>query len=349
MPRRLVVFALALAGLLLNSGFTYRVPEDHSRIQDAIDRASSSAVDTVLLSPGTYSERLVINGKALVLRGRDGADVTTIQADYDGNVVNVNRVGRNCIIEDLTLTRGGANHPDSVGAAIYLNSQASPTIQRCRLVDNRARQAGGIAAYVHCEPLVRDCWISENLGGAVGFELGPADMGNTWAEVENTVIVNNTGFGITVLKGARAWVRNCTIANNRGDAIRSEQIGRTRVFNCVLAHNGGAGIVRYDGTACYTLGCNDVYANAMGNYLGINPSDPCFNGRGSGDVSVEPCFQNAAAGNFHLQQNSPLCVLRGPGMCGVIGAYADPCSPMPGTCVVTIDPRTWGSLKAMYR
>jgi hypothetical protein len=347
MSRRLVVFALLLAGIGATTGATFLVPEQHARIQDAIDLASSA--DTVLVGAGTYRERLSIRLKAVVLRSRDGADVTTIQGDHNGNVVTVNEVGRNCIIEGFTITGGGANHPDSVGAAIYLNQYASPTIQRCRLTGNRARQGGGVAGFFFCEPLVRECWISENLGGAVAFELGSADMGTTWAEVENCVIVNNTGFGVFSLRGARTWVRNCTIAFNVGDAIRSQEISRMRVFNCVLAHNGGAGVIRYDATACYTLGCNDVYNNNDGNYLGASPGDPCFGGRGSGDVSVEPCFQNAAADNYHLQMNSPLCALRGTGSCGVLGAYDDPCSPNPGQCVVTVEPASWGAVKSLYR
>jgi hypothetical protein len=196
---------------------------------------------------------------------------------------------------------------------------------------------------------VRDCWIVDNGGGGVVLELGPGDMGTTWAEIENTVIADNGGYGLSALKGARAWLRNCTIALNASDGIRGEQQARVRVFNSIIAFNSGAGVKRYDGSACYALGCNDVFGNTMGNYVGANPGDPCFSGRGNGDVTVEPCFQNAAADNFHLQRNSPLCALRGGGSCGVLGAYPDPCSPTPGSCVVTIAPATWGTVKTLFR
>lgn len=348
MSRRLVVSAFLLACPVTSEGFTYRVPQDHASIQAAIDLASPSAVDTILVGAGTYNERVTIRNKALVLRGQS-ADATTIHGEFKGNVLTVNGVGRNCIIEDLTITGGASSHPDSVGAAVYLNSYASPTIQRCRLVNNLARTGGGLSAYVFCEPLIRDCWISGNEGGAMVFELSNADMGTSWAEIENTVIVDNRGFGVSVLKGARAWLRNCTIAFNDADAVRTEQQGRVRIYNSIIANNDGGGVIRYDGTACFTLSCNDVFGNIQGNYLGANPSDPCFSGRGTGDVSVDPCFQDAANDNYHLQPTSPLCALRGGGACGVLGAYDDPCVGPPGTCVTAIEPATWGRMKTLYR
>ena len=87
----------------------------------------------------------------------------------------------------------------------------------------------------------------------------------------------------------------------------------------------------------------------MGNYVGSNPGDACFSGRGSGDVSIDPCYQNVAAANFHLQIHSPLCELRNPDSCGVLGAYTDPCAPGTSPCVVHVEQATWGGVKTLYR
>src|SRR5688572_14722066 len=54
----------------------------HNSIQSAIDAARDG--DIVEVCPGTYNERLVISGKAITLRSRDGADVTTIDAQWLG-------------------------------------------------------------------------------------------------------------------------------------------------------------------------------------------------------------------------------------------------------------------------
>ena len=348
MTRRLPVAALLLAWPAVGLGLTFHVPGQQPSIQAAINLASPSIPDTVLVAGGVYNERLKILSKAVVLKGQ-GADLTTIDGRFGGNVVTVTAVGRNCIIEDLTVTGGDANGPDSVGAAIYLNNFASPTIQRCHLTGNRARAGGGINAYVMCQPLVRDCRIDANAGGAVVFELGDADQGHTYAVVENCVIVNNQGFGCYVLKGARVTWRNCTIAFNASDGLRSDQIARVRVFNSIITNNQGAGITRLDNTVCFTLACNDVYSNVGGNYVGANPGDACFSGRGSGDVSIDPCYQNVATGNFHLQLHSPLCALRSPDSCGVLGAYTDPCAPGNSPCIVHVEQRTWGGVKTLYR
>ena len=348
MSRRFVVLALVLAWPAAVLGVTFRVPQDHALIQAAIDLASTTRPDTILVSAGTYFERLSIRGKPLVLRGA-GQDVTTLDGQFGGNVVTLNRVQRNTIIEDLTITGGDATDPDSVGAAIYLNQYASPTIQRCRLIGNRARAGGGLNAYVQCLPLIRDCSISDNEGGACVFELGDADNGSTWAEVQNTVISRNAGVGVYVLKGARVIFQNCTIAFNASDGVRSDQIGRVKVLKSIVTHNQGAGIARLDNTVCLTLACNDVFGNTQGNYLGAIPGDPCFPGRGNGDVTIDPCYQNAAASNFHLQRTSPLCALRGPDSCGVLGAFEDPCGPGSSPCVVRVEASTWSTVKSRYR
>lgn len=348
MSRRLVVLAAVLAWPAAVWGATFRVPQDHTSIQAAIDAASTTHPDTILVSAGTFVERLSIRNKPVTLKGA-GVDATVLDGQFTGNVITLNRVERNTIIEDMTITGGDATHPDSVGAAIYLNQYASPTIQRCKLAGNRARAGGGLNAYVQCLPLIVDCSISDNDGGACVFELGDADNGTTWAEVRNTVISRNAGVGVYVLKGARVIFENCTIVFNASDGVRSDQIGRVRVLKSIITNNQGAGIARLDNTVCFTLACNDVFANTLGNYLGAVPGDQCFPGRGNGDVSIDPCFQNAASGNFHLQQTSPLCALRTPDSCGVLGAYEDPCGSGGAPCVVRVEASTWGSMKNRYR
>jgi nitrous oxidase accessory protein NosD len=346
MTRLVVGVAVGLLVPALALGATHRVPEDFATIRAAIGSASASQIDTVLVGPGTWSERIYIR-KNLVLRGRDGAAVTTLDGQLGGNVVTMNNVSRACIIEDLTITGGASTGPDSVGAAIYLNTNASPTVQRCRLVGNQARTGGGLDAYVFCQPLLKDCWIADNEGGAVVFELDNF-MSTTWAEMTNCVVVNNQGFAVYALKSARVWIRNCTFAYNAGDGVRTDQSARVRVWNSIITHNGGAGIKRDDNTVCFTLQCNDVFQNTGGNYFGANPQDPCFTGRGSGDVTLDPSYQNVEAENFHLQSTSPLCILDQPGSCGQLGAYDDPCSGGSGPCVVRVEPTTWTAMKRLY-
>ncbi len=349
MARRFFAFAIACVAPVAATALTIHVPGQSTTIQSAILQASSSQVDTVLVAPGTYRERPYIINKNVVLRGSGGAAVTTLDGGLAGNVLTVSFVTRACIIEDLTITGGEQTTRDSVGAGIYIN-QASPTVRRCRLVENRGRAGGGIAAYVYSEPLIEQCWVAYNAGGGIYLETGPADMGSTFAEIKDTAIVRNQGTAVYVFRGARARLRNCTIAYNASDGLRTDQNGRVVISNCIISHNAGAGIYRYDPTACIRpLSCNNVYGNPNGNYRGTSPGDACFPGRGSGDVSFDPCYQNAELDNFHLQLNSPLCLLRQPGACGLLGAFDDPCSGGSGSCVVEVENSTWGQVKQHYR
>jgi hypothetical protein len=348
MSRLLVVFTLGLVLPSAAMALTIRVPDDASTIQEAIGATSPTRVDTILVAAGHYNERVFIN-RAMVLRSRSGAEVTTLDGGETGNVITVRGVDRTCIIEDLTISGGQASHPDSVGAGIYLNQNASPTIQRCRLVENHSRAGGGLAAYVDCSPLIRDCWIANNDGGGVILELGPGPRGGVPTEIYNTVIARNSGYGVYVLKGAHALLRNCTVAYNTGDGLRADQQAVVTMEKCIVSRNLAAGVIRTDNTVCFSLSCNDVFGNPGGQWVNTNPVDSCFPGRGSGDVSIEACFQNADLDNFHLQRNSPLCSLRRPGSCGVLGAYEDPCSGLGGSCVVAIEPSSWAGVKILYR
>ena len=348
MTRRFFAFAIVCVVPLAASGLTIHVPDQATTIQSAIHQASPSEIDTVQVAAGTYHERPYIIGKNVVLRG-SGADVTTLDGDLGGNVRTISFVSRACIVEDFTITGGEQATGDSVGAGIYIN-QASPTVRRCRLIGNLGRAGGGLAVYVYSEPKIESCWVAYNNGGGIYVETGPIDMGTSYAEIIDTAIVRNGGIGVNVFRGARARLTNCTIAYNAADGLRTDQYGRVAMSNCIIAFNGGAGINRYDPTACLRpLTCNNVYGNPAGNYRGISPGDACFPGRGSGDVSFDPCFQNVSLDNFHLQLNSPLCLLQQPGACGRLGAYSDPCASGSGSCVVFVEASTWGLVKQRYR
>src|SRR5437899_4780514 len=59
---------------------TLLVPAQFSTIQAALDNASTLAVDTVLVSPGTYIEAVNFKGKNARLVSANGPSVTFIEA-----------------------------------------------------------------------------------------------------------------------------------------------------------------------------------------------------------------------------------------------------------------------------
>ena len=358
MSRRWLAGALLLLAPATAGGRTLHVPSEYPTARRAAFEASEG--DTVQLAAGTFVDRFTIGGplhgnKNIVLRGM-GRGITVLDGSLAaGNVVTLIGCGRGMIIEDMTITGGTFNRvaAESTGAAVYVNS-GDPTIQRCNLVENHGNAAGGVDVYFFSRPLIKDCLIAYNTGGGILIETDTGSPGPA-AEVRNNTIVRNTGGGISIIKGARALVENCTIAYNTADGISSEITQGTGTAKCyitvrrnIISHNGGGGIVQeLTLGACYTLECNDVWGNAgvtggvPGNYQGYSSGDPCFTGRGAGDVSFDPLYQDAANDNFLLSTASPLYQLCDPQSCGALGADTD--------CANPVESMTWGQVKALFR
>ncbi len=354
MSRRFVVGVLLVVWGASAGARTLRVPADYPTIRNAAFEAGDG--DTVLVGPGTYRDRLTIWQKNIVLRGEMGADATVIDGSVGiGNVITLVRNTRSMILEDLTITGGSFNpaSPECTGAAVYIN-HGDATVQRCKMIQNQGSAVGGVDVYFFSRPLIRDCFIARNKGGGIIIETDTGEPGPA-AELYNNTVVHNTGYGIGVIKGARAIIENNTVAYNTGDGIRSEiTLGSgdgkcfVTVRNSIVTHNAGGGIVRRETLgACYTLECNDVWGNAgvqggvIGNYQGYSTGDGCFGGRGAGDVSFDPVYRNAAGDDFRLAPESPLFTLCVPGSCGVLGAGNE--------CTNAVEAKTWSAVKLLYR
>jgi len=342
MTRLWVVLAVMCLAATSAAAKTIRVPDDFPRITTAVNAAASG--DTVLVGPGTYHERFTIMFKNIVLRGEMGAESTIIDGSVGvGNVITVHGNTSAMIIEDLTITGGNFNTaaPESVGTAVYIN-QGSPIIQRCRLTGNDSNAGGGISAYFFSRPTIRDCWIAYNHGGGIWIETDNGLSGPPAAHVENTSIVRNAGYGISCIKGGKVDIANCTIAYNAGDGVRAEQAdARISVTRTIITNNDGGGIRRRDAQVCFVLSCNNVFGNLLGEWVGTNPRDPCFTGRGDGSVQIDPKYKAPMLDDFTLDETSPLYQLCA-GACGVLGANNE----CPTTAVA---PATWSTIKGMYR
>jgi parallel beta-helix repeat protein len=103
------------------------VPEDFTKIQDAINHASPGA--TILIANGTYHEFLTIN-KPLTLLGQ-GSDVTIIDGNGAGYTISI--TADNVTIEDLTVTNTGTGpyisgvHADQCNGVIINDTEIAKT------------------------------------------------------------------------------------------------------------------------------------------------------------------------------------------------------------------------------
>jgi hypothetical protein len=132
------------------------VPADHATIQAAINASVDG--DTVIVAPGTYSELVRLNGKAITLRSESGAGKTIIDGGALGTTMKfVNGETSATVLEGFTIRNGRA----AVGGGMYINS-ASPTIRDCVIASNVALDRGGGVAAVNARPTFTNCEINSN-------------------------------------------------------------------------------------------------------------------------------------------------------------------------------------------
>lgn len=219
LTHHLVILTTLLVGVAASAS-TILVPEDALSIQHAIDLAKPG--DVVEIGPGRYLEQIDLRGKSILLRGRDGAAKTIIDAANRNESVVwcVAAEGPGTVLEGLTLTGGtghiGIHGSDTAIGGGLLALGASPTIrdcifkanavnrngggaycgkgsdvrfERCQFVENTAEKGAGVLA-VASRPVFIDC----------AFKLNRADY---------------SGGGVFAAKGSAPVFRGCTFEKNR--------------------------------------------------------------------------------------------------------------------------------------
>ena len=83
-----------------------RIPSDYITIQEGINAASNG--DTVLVAAGTYTERVLIDGKNISLISENGRDSTIIDAldRVNWRPLTVLNITDSIKIQGFTLTNG---------------------------------------------------------------------------------------------------------------------------------------------------------------------------------------------------------------------------------------------------
>ena len=197
----------------------------------------------------------------------------------------------NCVISNNSAASGGglaygiANHTLIVSnrASTYGGGAYYGTLNDCNLYGNTGVSQGG-GAYAGT---LNFCSVSNNSAGSGGGAYGSSSC--------NCLVVGNraaTGGGIY-----QAWTTNCTVvanyATNTGGGIYGD--GGLMTYNSIIYYNMAPNISSNSGAAKFNYCCTRPYY-----------------GSDSPDVGTtnEPLFVNRAAGDFHLQSNSP-CINAG--------------------------------------
>ena len=241
-------------------------------IQTAVDAAEGG--ETVFVTNGTYVSAAEITvSKALTIESVNGPAVTIVDGQGAHRCFNLG--GSACILYGLTIQNGNAGSgPDDYGGGVYC-SDNMPIITHCTLTGNSADTGGGCfyGTLTHCT-------LSGN--SAQGFGGGSADGTLTHC----TLSGNSADYGGGGSSGG--ILTCCTLSGNSvayGDGSGGSIWGTLK--NCILwensANNRDASVYSCTITySCWPEGTN-----------------------GTGNISTDPCFVDAASGNFHLATNSP--------------------------------------------
>lgn len=178
------------------------------------------------------------------------------------------------------------------------------------LARNRVTDAGGVG--------ISGGWPFTARGNRVDDSGGDGIVLNDASTVDSNVVVDAGGRGLVMLdvNSDGGALRNNTVyrSGSHGLSVTGGSGGTTTIERNISSANLGAGL-SWSGTGARTLGCNDWHANSGGTTVGTVA--------GASDVSLNPLFCNAPAGDVSLSSVSPVLDLLG---CGRLGALGQGCS-----------------------
>ncbi|MCW5757891.1 MAG: hypothetical protein KIT54_11700 [Phycisphaeraceae bacterium] len=235
---------------------TIRVPQDVPTIAQAIERAEDG--DTVLVAPGRYSEVLFIRGKAITLRGEDGASETIIDAQSSGVPLTIHG---DPVIEGFTLT-GGTRLVDSEDGGGLLVLGGMPIVRDSIIAGNTGLLGGGVRV-VGAGLILEGVIISENnafFGGGIYGELSDITLRDVRIESHN---VRSDG-GAFNIRGGSLTVNGLTMEGNIAGGLGGAGyiIHANLDARGIVALNNGEAEVQPGGTILYnTLGGGGLYTS----------------------------------------------------------------------------------------
>lgn len=204
------------------------------------------------------------------------------------------------------------NRAGSTAGGIWLHSSTANSVSNCVIIGNSATTYGGgiLMGSVSYNNRVSGCRISHNRAGGGGGGIYITNSG----QVINSLICNNTNTSVTangggILMGRSAvnltlnyGVINCMIVDNysanEGGGVATLDVSNY-VANCVIANNRAAGTY----PDIYNTGDN---SNSFWYCCATN----VFFTPNQHNMTDDPRFVNASAGNWRLANNSP-CINTG--------------------------------------
>jgi hypothetical protein len=255
----------------------------------------------------------------------------TIVGNRGANLAGGIGFGQRMVPDIIDNYIAGNEARDGDGGGIYYRSFDNGAVIRGNLVvNNRAGDHGGgiYVALVNAPPPSLQVEISWNL---VANNIAPGSS-----------VTGISGGGIHLIE-TDAWVHHNTIVCNEGGSTSStlgggigvERLGSPLIEKNIIAFTAQGGGINCVGGATPIIRNNLAWQNVGGDGVGDCPTW----WQSDGNVVADPYFCNPESSDYSLAQNSP--ALTHPA--GPLGAFH-----LPGCGPVSVEPITWGRIKAMY-
>ncbi len=296
---------IAMIGVTFSAtAATIQVPQNQPTITAGVVAAQNG--DTVVVSPGTYNEQNIPISKAITISSVGSATNTILDLQHNGRgFLITNASATPVIISGLTIEN--AQIPYYSGGGAFLIATGKCVISGC-IIQGTSGDAGYSGGPVDNwatnidDVMVIGCTLSNNFAAN--------GCGITGCAVCGCLICNNSaGNNPMALAGCNAT--NCTVYGNTGGFLPNPwtaggMAGGT-ADNCIFWANSGYSGQQIDHTSTATL----TYSIIQGGFIG------------TGNLSSDPLFVDAANGDFHLQANSPAIHAGDPEIFNADGSRSD--------------------------
>ena len=272
------------------------VPTNAATIQDAVDMALNG--DTIMVEPGTYAERIQLNGRSIVLTSSDGPEITTITTSQ-----NTAAIFADSRVAEGYVTISGFTFSGCKAGAIWQDHD-SVIIENNIFADNfsggSSYQGAAIRFYWPDSSIVRNNVFHGNVteitnGGTISV------LNNSRYEISGNVFYNNTGRTDIVVNGGIlsniGRINNNTICAGDDYGIEINNTSVKLINNIVCS----ADEIGVKVTSLFGDIVDDSYNCFYDNIIDIN------NDYDSSNVFENPMFIDPVGYDYSLQEGSP-CV-----------------------------------------
>lgn len=271
---------------------TGTVVDPYTSIAFALLQASTVSGDTVLVSPGTYSENVTFLGRGVSVISTNGAAVTTINAGGAGSVVSfLSTDGTTMLLRGFTIINGTGTSSGGLerGGGIYASSCIA-RVRQCIVENNTAFEGGGVYA-TNSDFDMRGSTVRNNT--VIGFMSTGAGLmfsGGTGTLRRCIIQFNTAGTGFAPGKGGGIYaagplsVQRCSIADNVGELEGGGIFGGDDVAGCRILRNtsqfgGGAygtSVVRQSSVQGNRADSTSGSSHFGGGLYGVGLVSKCF-------------------------------------------------------------------------